>query len=43
MQVRGMATQTANLQEWQNSSGTILARVTSTGELVAATIDGGSA
>ena len=43
MQVRGMATQTANLQEWQDSSGTILARVTSTGELVAATIDGGSA
>ena len=32
--VRGMATQTNNLQEWQNSSGTALARVTSTGRFV---------
>lgn len=29
--IRGYASQTANLQEWQNSSGTVLARVDSTG------------
>jgi hypothetical protein len=29
--VRGFASQTANLQEWQDSTGTILARVTATG------------
>ena len=34
MQVRGMATQSANLQEWQNSSGTVLAQITSTGRFV---------
>lgn len=43
MQVRGISTQTANLQEWQNSSGTALALVTSSGEVRAALIDGGSA
>jgi hypothetical protein len=43
MQVRGMATQSATLQEWQNSSATVLASVTSSGEVVAALIDGGSA
>ena len=32
--VRGAASQTANLQEWQNSSGTILARVSSGGAIV---------
>jgi hypothetical protein len=31
--VRGASSQTANLQEWQNSSGTVLAKVTSTGML----------
>jgi hypothetical protein len=30
--IRGIASQTANLQEWQNSSGTILANVSSSGE-----------
>jgi hypothetical protein len=30
--VKGLASQTANLQEWQNSSGTILANVSSSGE-----------
>ena len=29
--VRGAASQTANLQEWQNSAGTVLTRVTSAG------------
>lgn len=29
--IRGSASQTANLQEWQNSAGTILARITSSG------------
>jgi hypothetical protein len=32
--VRGAASQTANLQEWQNSAGTVLANVTSAGNLV---------
>jgi hypothetical protein len=32
--VRGAASQTANLQEWQNSAGTIQARVTSGGSIV---------
>ena len=31
--VRGAASQTANLQEWQNSSGTVLSRITSSGQL----------
>jgi hypothetical protein len=30
--VRGWATQTANLQEWQNSSGTVIAAITPTGQ-----------
>jgi hypothetical protein len=30
--VQGAASQTANLQEWQNSAGTVLARVSSAGE-----------
>ena len=29
--IRGVASQTANLQEWQNSSGTVMARVASDG------------
>lgn len=32
--IRGAASQTANLQEWQNSAGTILAQITSVGDLV---------
>lgn len=32
--IRGVASQTGNLQEWQNSSGTILARVDSSGRFV---------
>ena len=32
--VRGAASQTANLQEWQNSSSTVLARVNSSGQFV---------
>ena len=33
MTLRGAASQTGNLQEWQNSAGTILARMTSAGVL----------
>ena len=36
--VRGAASQTANLQEWQNSAGTILARVDSGGNLKASNV-----
>ena len=32
--VKGSASQTANLQEWQNSSGTVLASVSSDGNLI---------
>ena len=32
--VRGAASQTANLQEWQDSAGTVLARIESTGKIV---------
>jgi hypothetical protein len=32
--VRGAASQTANLQEWQNSTGTVLAKLTAAGTLV---------
>lgn len=35
MLVRGAASQTANLQEWQNSAGTVLASVQSTGRVFA--------
>ena len=31
--IKGAASQTTNLQEWQNSSGTILSRITSSGQL----------
>jgi hypothetical protein len=34
VRVRGVASQTANLTEWQNSAGTILTRIESTGNLV---------
>jgi len=32
--VRGIASQSANLQEWQNSGGTVLARIESTGAVM---------
>jgi hypothetical protein len=32
--VRGLPSQTEDLQEWQNSSGTVLARISSSGEFV---------
>ena len=32
--IRGSASQTADLQEWQNSAGTVLAKVTASGNLV---------
>ncbi len=35
MAVRGAASQTANLQEWQNSAGTVLAYVAASGQIVA--------
>jgi hypothetical protein len=31
--VKGVASQTANLQEWQNSAGSVLAKVTASGEI----------
>ena len=36
--VQGAASQTANLQEWQNSAGTVLARITSAGVLRASQV-----
>jgi hypothetical protein len=36
--IKGAASQTANLQEWQNSAGTLLARISSSGRLDAAQI-----
>lgn len=41
--VKGAASQSANLQEWQDSSGTSMVSVTSSGELRAVLIDGGNA
>lgn len=38
--VRGVGSQTGNLQEWQDSASTILARVTATGGLVAQGFNG---
>ena len=32
--VRGAASQSANLQEWQNSAGTVLSRISSSGQIV---------
>jgi hypothetical protein len=40
--VRGASSQSADLMQWQNSSGTVLAKITSTGKIVA-NIDGGTA
>ena len=34
LRVKGAASQTANLQEWQDSAGTVLAKVTAAGSLV---------
>ena len=31
--VKGAASQTANLQEWQNSAGTVLASINASGQL----------
>jgi len=36
--IRGVASQTANLQEWQNSVGTVLAKIDATGKLTS-TVD----
>jgi len=36
--IKGEASQTANLQEWQNSSGTVLARVSSGGAIVTSAV-----
>ena len=33
VQIRGMATQTANLQEWQSSAGSVLASISASGSL----------
>ena len=41
--IRGATSQTANLQEWQNSAGTVLAKVDASGNGQFAGIDGGSA
>jgi hypothetical protein len=41
--VRGKASQSANLQEWQNSSSTVMAYVDSSGNAKFVSIDGGSA
>jgi len=40
--VKGVASQTANLTEWQNSSGTVLASVSSAGQLNLGTATSGS-
>ena len=40
--VKGAASQSGDLQQWQNSSGTVLAEITSSGKLIAASIDGGT-
>ena len=33
--VRGIASQSANLQEWKNSAGTVVAAISATGEVLA--------
>ena len=40
--IRGLSSQTANLQEWQNSSGTVLAKMTGAGaiDVTAITVNG---
>ena len=41
--VKGAASQTGNLQDWQDSAGTVLAHVTSAGAAKFVSIDGGTA
>lgn len=41
--VKGLSSQTANLQEWQNSSGTAVAKISNAGRFTAILIDGGTA
>ena len=41
--VKGLASQSANLQEWQNSSGTAVAAINNAGRFTAIVIDGGTA
>jgi hypothetical protein len=41
--VKGLSSQTANLQEWQNSSGTAVAKISNAGKFTAIVIDGGTA
>ena len=41
--VRGAASQSANLQEWQNSAGSVLASISATGSLVADRVNVGGA
>jgi hypothetical protein len=40
--IRGAASQTANLQEWQNSAGTVLSRITAAGGFFAASLATGN-
>jgi hypothetical protein len=40
--VKGAASQSGDLQQWQNSGGTVLAKITSAGTLQAVVIDGGT-
>ena len=40
--IKGAASQSGDLQQWQNSSGTVLAKVTSAGTFQAVIIDGGT-
>jgi hypothetical protein len=40
LRIRGAASQTANLQQWQNSSGTVLASIASNGAIQAGTYNG---
>jgi hypothetical protein len=40
--VKGAASQSGDLQQWQNSSGTVLGKITATGTLQVVTIDGGT-
>ena len=40
--IKGAASQTSNLQEWQNSSGTVLAKVDSSGSMFTTTASAGT-
>lgn len=39
LRVRGMASQTGDLQQWQNNAGTVLGRITSDGKLKGVTLE----